>query len=97
MKKDLQCKHIPERPILEFLSSMNGRWSNWFAKEDGSPYENSVLHAMPPGLPGKLVLAKMDSLIRRGLVDGCSCGCRGDFVITEKGDEYRQRLNMFVQ
>lgn len=27
----------------------------------------------------------MASLIRRGLVDGCGCGCRGDFMITDKG------------
>ena len=25
---------------------------------------------------------KMAALIARGLVEGCACGCRGDFVIT---------------
>ena len=29
--------------------------------------------------------AKMRALIRRGLVEGCECGCRGDFVLTDKG------------
>ena len=29
-------------------------------------------------LPQKLVLAKARKLIRRGLLNGCACGCRGD-------------------
>jgi hypothetical protein len=40
---------------------------------------------MPPDAPDKLILAKMNKLLRRGLVDGCGCGCRGDFEITDKG------------
>ncbi len=44
-----------------------------------------VPHAMPEGTPEKLVLAKMRRLIKRGLVDGCGCGCRGDFELTDKG------------
>lgn len=30
-------------------------------------------------MPRKVVQAKAKSLIRRGLADGCTCGCRGDF------------------
>jgi hypothetical protein len=30
-------------------------------------------------LPAKIVLAKARSLIKRGLIEGCCCGCRGDF------------------
>jgi hypothetical protein len=33
----------------------------------------------------EVALAKMRALIRRGLVDGCRCGCRGDFEITAAG------------
>ncbi|WP_431895836.1 hypothetical protein [Micromonospora haikouensis] len=33
-----------------------------------------------PGLPELLVRAKARKLIRRGLLDGCYCGCRGDFT-----------------
>jgi len=32
-------------------------------------------------IPEKVVLAKAKRLIRRGLIDGCGCGCRGDFQI----------------
>ena len=30
----------------------------------------------------------MKQLIKRELVDGCDCGCRGDFEITAKGEEW---------
>ena len=35
-----------------------------------------------PEMPCKVVLAKAKSLIRRGLIDGCACGCRGDWERT---------------
>lgn len=55
------------------------QWHNWCWTEW------NVMEAMPTGIPPKLALAKMRMMIRRGVVDGCPCGCRGDFVITEKG------------
>ena len=76
-----QCKDIPDRPILEFLLSHKGKWCNWYFGD-----ERDVHLAMPESTPDKLVLAKMRMLIRRGVVTGCSCGCRGDFEITEKGE-----------
>lgn len=77
----MKCKDIPDAPILEFLKALDGTWANWYFGN-----ENDVGLAMPPDVPEKLKLAKMRMLIRRGLVDGCACGCRGDFVITEKGN-----------
>jgi hypothetical protein len=38
-----------------------------------------------PGFPLKVVRAKARRLIGRGLMDGCGCGCRGDFEITAQG------------
>ena len=31
------------------------------------------------GYPEKVIRAKAWRLIKRGLIDGCCCGCRGDF------------------
>jgi hypothetical protein len=31
--------------------------------------------------PDKVVLAKAKRLVKRGLISGCTCGCRGDFEI----------------
>lgn len=88
----MQCKDIPDRPVLEFLRDLPDwpdmpglkRTGTWFWSDDYKP-ENSVLHAMPPETPEKLALAKMRMLERRGLIDGCTCGCRGDFELTSKG------------
>lgn len=33
----------------------------------------------------KVVLAKARRLIRRGLLSGCYCGCRGDLSLTDAG------------
>jgi hypothetical protein len=75
-----QCKDIPDRPLLELLAKNPTHWH--FLDEDG---EWGVAQSIPEGTPRKLRLAKMRMLVRRGVVDGCPCGCRGNFVITEKG------------
>lgn len=78
----MQCKDIPDGPILELLAEQPGKWFTWYGG-----YDNSLSPAFPAGCPDGLVRAKMAMLIRRGLVGGCTCGCRGDFEITDKGME----------
>lgn len=36
------------------------------------------------GWPWKVANAKLRKMERRGLVDGCPCGCRGDWTILEQ-------------
>lgn len=81
----MKCADIPDTPILQFLADHCGptKWGTWFDPKTGSM--PSVRDAMPPGLPDKLVLAKMKKLVARGLVNGCGCGCRGDFYLSDKG------------
>lgn len=87
----MQCKDIPDKPILELLNTFHGVWATWFPGEYGAM--KSILPAFPQDCPDKLVIAKMSRLIDRGLVDGCGCGCRGDYVITEKG---RNMIGVFT-
>lgn len=90
-RKAIQCKHIPDLPILLLLRENRGQstcwdWSTGFDWATRAHLEGpGVLSAMPPDIPFKLALAKMHMLERRGFIDGCTCGCRGDFKITEKG------------
>lgn len=79
-RKAKQCKDIPDQPILDFLAELKGSVGVWFPG-----FDNSVGNAMPAGTPPRMIRAKMHMLIRRGLVDGCFCGCRGDYTLTEKG------------
>lgn len=91
--KRLQCKDIPDEPILRFLDGPHVGWyvPGWATWQGGDPLPpNSVLRAMPPGTPEKLARAKMARLIDRGWVDGCSCGCRGDYRLTEPGRDWME-------
>jgi len=103
----MQCKDIPDLPILEFLAklerheinesykseceeSINGRVTfqpEWGCVWNGAVH--SVQHAMPAAVWGNenLVLEKMKNLIDSGLVNGCTCGCRGDFELTDEGQK----------
>lgn len=79
MTNTIQCKDIADEPILQFLLKAKGNLCSW----------HSVRNALPENFAAKkLILAKMGQLIKRGLINGCPCGCRGDFQITPKGEEY---------
>lgn len=72
----LQCKDISNLSILKFLGSNNNHWKcHW-----DIPF--------PKCIPQKLRIAKLRMLMRRGLVEGCDCGCRGDWHLTNKGFDY---------
>jgi hypothetical protein len=47
------------------------------------------VQAALPAHPPKVVAAKLRKLVRRKLVTGCFCGCRGDFELTVAGREIR--------
>jgi hypothetical protein len=81
----MQAKDIPDTLLLGVirglmaLSSSPMRWTFiWDVQR------STERHA--PGVPPKVVMAKIKSLIKRKLLDGCPCGCRGDFVLTAKGE-----------
>lgn len=45
------------------------------------------LHKLWSTIPEKVINAKLKKMVDRGLLDGCPCGCRGDFTVTDKGRE----------
>jgi hypothetical protein len=46
-----------------------------------------------PDFPEKVVLAKLRAFIHCGLIDGCACGCRGDFEMKQAGRDYLRTVN----
>ncbi len=44
------------------------------------------------GWPTKVAGAKLRKMERRGIVDGCACGCRGDWTIVEACPERTEPL-----
>jgi len=102
-KRKLQCKDIPDWPILKFLrlikegcvlvcyyhmGPFEPHTSSAGTLFDG--FQNSVHCAFPQDIRNQsnLIRAKMGKLIAKGLVSGCACGCRGNFQITELGEDY---------
>ncbi len=86
----LQIKDISTLDVLQHLYSrhVGGMcWSTWC-----KGFDNSIDVAMGfPDLPDNLVRAKMKSLIQKGLVSGCYCGCRGDYEIQPDGIEWLKK------
>lgn len=83
MAKTIQAKDVPERDLLEAVRRKNetpiagvtGYGACWWVLADEL------------GFPERVVLARLRAFLRRGLVTGCDCSCRGDFRLTEAGRE----------
>lgn len=86
----MKTRDIDDLPILRHLNKPPLDGCSWFTLFP-SEHMPCVADAMPPGTPRKLVISKMKSLIRRGLVDGCACGCRGGFTLTAEGERMMWR------
>jgi len=52
-----------------------------------------------PSFPEKVIRAKLDKMVRRNVLGGCCCGCRGDFTIigedTPESEASKQRREVF--
>lgn len=77
----MQAKDIPDDAIIAVLARLerDGKWP-------GVPRRWVMvweLYEAFPDVPPKVVVAKMRALIRRGIADGCTCGCRGDFELVQ--------------
>lgn len=69
--KKVQAKHVTDAQILYVIYQVENREARWTFIED--------LEIYYPMLPAKVLLAKCRSMIKRGVIRGCACGCRGDF------------------
>lgn len=94
----MKCAEVPVLPVLEFVAKVERGETFWYPPTDmvnphgervahfsacSFPgFENSLSNCVPKGVSA-LGVAKI--LIRDGLLDGCTCGCRGDFTLTDAG------------
>lgn len=86
----MQAKHIPDIVMLETIVSLESRWKVWVSAPEGgrglhyrrahSANLMEIEVALRP-IPPKIILSKLRKLVRRGLIDGCPCGCSGQFKI----------------
>lgn len=93
MDKTIQAKHLDDVLMLQtiFALSLGLLERKYF----DSGYEMSPtawvftwdLEKHFPAVPYKILMAKLNKLIKRRLIEGCGCGCRGDFYLTPAGRE----------
>lgn len=103
----LSCKDIPDEAFLTAVTAASNFWhdGNPFLPVprlvvDAMLVGSGCAEGMKLGvavafhshIPEKLMIAKARKLIWRGLMDGCCCGCRGDWQVTDKmeGERLRQ-------
>lgn len=69
----MQAKDLSDERLLAAVRAVRGIHGapKWSALWDVQKQLSDV--------PPKVVLAKLRSAIKRKLLDGCGCGCRGDF------------------
>ena len=92
MKKNRpQAKDIGDVDILRVINELD---TEWRVKIPGDSIANQFggantwdVEARFPAFPERVVRSKLTALVKRGLADGCPCGCRGDFYVTLKGRE----------
>lgn len=100
-KPKIQAKHIPAEFLLDMIDHLVAipQMSTWRPLYYAIPKEpNHTLYVYAqnalcstqifnvwPEIPDKVINAKLANLIKKGLVDGCTCGCRGDFHLTDEG------------
>jgi hypothetical protein len=82
--KKFQAKHLDTAKILEFVRDVKMPETDW----------TCIWHIQEqlfPEIPPKVVTAKMKALVRNKLVDGCVCGCRGDFELLKAGYRFLRK------
>ena len=71
------AKDITDAEILAAITSARAeRGSTWATRWD--------LEERLPQYPPKVILAKCRSMLRRRLIEGCACGCSGQWEIVEE-------------
>ena len=84
----IQAKDVNDLAVLRVISELMAE--SYRRRPAADEYLWTMrwdIEARFPDVPEKVMLAKFAALARRKLIDGCTCGCRGDFWLTPKGRE----------
>jgi hypothetical protein len=71
-----------------FLGTVLAVW-----EEEGSWTNTWHLAERLPEFPPKVARAKAGQLIKRDMLTGCTCGCRGDFELAPRGLDYLAEIS----
>lgn len=75
----IQAKDLDEGALMAFFRRHGQKWTTHRPCPSG--VMPSVADEVPgmAGVPEKVLRAKLGAMARRGLINGCDCGCRGDW------------------
>ena len=69
---EMKASDVPEGQIIEAIEQRKFR-------DLGANVWTEIMPRLPE-FPEKVVLAKVRSMMKRGIIKGCPCGCRGDWL-----------------
>lgn len=79
----VQAKDIPDEVFIAAVATCSVRqaqeWGHADAWSNRMDVTAELSQVLGVEVPWKVTIAKAAKLIKRGLMDGCACGCRGDF------------------
>lgn len=88
----IQAKDIPDKALIDLIDRL---WNAPRAYLDAAgelvvfyPTAASIFDICKQwdAIPVKVIQTKLKSLKKRNLIDGCVCGCRGDFTVVHETD-----------
>lgn len=87
----IQVKHIPDKAIIDLVdrlwnaprADVGGGRISFFYPNGASLFD---ICKQWDSIPPKVILAKLKKLVDRNYIDGCACGCRGDFTVIHEHD-----------
>lgn len=80
----MQCKDIPDATFLDAVRTAPANCVGWRRTWD---VHEALEAAMGQEIPLNLLMAKARRLESRGLLGGCTCGCRGDWHPSDECDD----------
>lgn len=93
----MQAKQLPDHEALHRIAGLAEAKRGYPHPVDTDPpvsrWQVEETFAQSHAAPVKVTFAKLRRLTKRGLLAGCTCGCRGDFTLTERG---RSVLSIFT-
>ncbi len=82
----MKAADIADADILAVIDALQRERAEELGMLDDLPWTHTWdVQERYPDVPPKVVAAKLSKLLRRRLVTGCDCGCRGDWELTARG------------
>ncbi len=76
MQKSVQAKHLTHERVITAIVKETAK-----ERGRGGAHLWTLQAEYFADVPHKVLRVKLRALIRAGLVEGCACGCRGDFTV----------------